>query len=252
MGRKIRFLLTNKCTAHCAYCHNEGQGEHGNLLSLAVIDDVLRTLDEHGCPPSEIVLSGGEPTLHKNLAEIAQRCKATGAHLSMNSHAGHPRLLARALPYLDELKVHVDSFDALEQRQRMGIEIDAVLESIRQARQFPIRMLVNHPLACKQALARFISDAREVGIDCKIIEKVPCQPGHVALHEIDWQALGYQQDENDDWQHQSSQHQVFTKQCMPEHDDEYSLFIGPDGIRTGLHRPSLGRPEHFSITMTRQ
>lgn len=64
MALKIRFLLTSRCTATCAYCHNEGQSKQGaSLLRFSIIKHILDTLTAAHIMPSEIVLSGGEPTL---------------------------------------------------------------------------------------------------------------------------------------------------------------------------------------------
>ena len=113
---KLRLLLTSACTARCGYCHNEGQAKDRTQLSLHAITHVLDTLAAGNHNISEIILSGGEPTLHPQLSEIAQRCKATGALVSINTHGAHPGLLERALPWVDELKLHIDSFDPQRQK----------------------------------------------------------------------------------------------------------------------------------------
>ena len=68
---KLRFLLTSACTARCGYCHNEGQAKDTTQLSLEAINHVLDTLATGNLLVSEVILSGGEPTLHPYLAEIA-------------------------------------------------------------------------------------------------------------------------------------------------------------------------------------
>lgn len=249
MGLKIRFLLTSKCTASCGYCHNEGQGKGGNLLSFATIRHVLNTLQANACQPEEIVLSGGEPTLHKQLGEIARICRASGAHVSMDSHAGHAALLAKALPYLDELKVHVDSFDPDEQQARMGIELSQVLSSIQHAQHYPLKLVTNHPLKCAKETSTFIRHARHIGIDCKIIEMFG-QPGHVSLNEMDWRTQGYKW-LGDAWLHENGKHRLFIKRCGAHHNDSNTLFIGADGIRRSLNGIILGCPDAFSIRMVR-
>ena len=139
---KLRFLLTSDCTARCGYCHNEGQAKDTTRLSLADITHVLDTLAAGSRQISEIILSGGEPTLHPQLAEIAQHCKASGALVSINSHGAHPGLLERALPWIDELKLHIDSFNPQRQKQSMGLSIDKVLQSIERSRQHPAAQAV--------------------------------------------------------------------------------------------------------------
>lgn len=252
MGLKIRFLLTSKCTATCGYCHNEGQGQGGNLLSMEVIRHVLDTLASNVCQPQEIVLSGGEPTLHKQLGDIARLCKASGTYVSMDSHVGHPKLLAPALPFLDELKVHVDSFDAEEQLARMGIPLEQVLTSVELAKQYPLKLGANHPLKCVRETSAFIRHARQAGIDCKLIELFG-QKGRerVMLNDMDWLAHGYHAQEDGSWLHEDGRHRLFTKRCGAHHNDKSTLFIGADGIRRALNGVIIGRPEDFSMRMVR-
>ena len=76
---KLRFLLTSDCTARCGYCHNEGQAKDTTRLSLADITHVLDALAAGNRQVSEIILSGGEPALHPELAEIARRCASPAA-----------------------------------------------------------------------------------------------------------------------------------------------------------------------------
>jgi molybdenum cofactor biosynthesis enzyme MoaA len=251
MSLTIRFLLTSKCTASCGYCHNEGQTMAGNLLSLETIRNILRELTAHNCLPKEFVLSGGEPTLHKHVAEIARLCKSTGASVSMDSHAGHPDLLAPVLPYLDELKIHVDSFDAEEQKASMGIELENVLTSIRIAQQYPLLLRTNHPLSSAEKTSAFIRKARHYGIDCKIIEMFGLNAQHVHLKDMNWERDGYHHQADGSWLHENGKRRLFTKRCGKKYNTDQTLFIGADGIRRDLKGIIIGQAKNFSIQMLR-
>jgi molybdenum cofactor biosynthesis enzyme MoaA len=247
MVLKLRFLLTGKCTARCTYCHNEGQNKKAALLRLSTIAMILEKLATAGRLPDEIILSGGEPTLNRELGAIARLCKSTGAVLSLDTHAGHPQLLAAALPYLDELKMHIDSFDPEKQRQSMGIEISEVLTSIRLAQQFPaLHLLVNHPLQHIDDTRVFVEQTRKLGVDCKIIELFKCGTSRIAP---DWQALGYTQQIKGHWLHKGGDHRLFTKRCGAEHNSPNTLFIGADGVRRALDGIIIGSANAFSTQM---
>lgn len=238
MPLKIRFLLTSKCTATCAYCHNEGQSDATTgLLRLEQIEHLLGRFAQHNLQPDEIILSGGEPTLHKNLGVIAQRCKKATRHLSMNSHGGHPELLSKALPYLDELKLHIDSFDAEEQRRSMGIKLVSVDESIRRAHTYPtLKLIANHPLTNVHSGIRFVTEARARRIDCKIIDLF----GTGFAPSVNWQHQGYTLQEDGDWLHSDDTHRIFTKNCSLEHNShDQTYFIAAEGIRLALDTPII-------------
>lgn len=252
MTFKLRFLLTSQCTATCAYCHNEGQAKAASLLRLETIEGILAELQSHGRLPREIVLSGGEPTLHRRLGEIARLCKATGTYVSMDSHAGHPDLLKVALPYLDELKIHVDSFDAGEQKASMGVEIGNVLTSIGLAKRFPLSLRANHPLKCARKAEAFIARARALEVDCKIIEMFGLGLTGSPLHDVDFAGQGYAAEAEGHWLHRNGAHRIFTKRCGASHNPADTLFIGVDGIRRAVDGVKIGQADAFSIDMLPQ
>ena len=254
MAFKIRFLLTSRCTPTCAYGRNEGQDKNGaTLLSLEVISHILSTLQASECVPDEIILSGGEPTLNKKVGDIARLCKATGAWVSMDSHGGHPALLQPALPYLDELKMHVDSFDAVQQHASMGIDISQVLTSMRMAQQFPLTLRFNHPLKCAADTAAFVTQARGLGVSCKIIEMFSMDSPAKPSCTMDWQQHGYARDADGQWLHANGTHRLFTKRCGAAHNlRDDSLFIGADGIRRAVDGVIIGKAENFSMRMVKR
>jgi molybdenum cofactor biosynthesis enzyme MoaA len=250
MRTKLRFLLTNACSARCAYCHNEGQAKARDRLDPAVIGQLLDTLAGGGVSVSEIVLSGGEPTLHPQLPEIARRCKASGAFVSINTHAGHPTKLAPALPWLDELKIHVDSFDPLRQRASMGIGIAKVRQSIALAQAHEnVQLFINHPLQSLDEASAVIGAARELAVDVKLIELLDTTCGQPRLQELPWDAMGYRPAGDGSWRQAHGTHRVMARRCGQSGSEGGELFIGPDGIRHALQTPVLGMPETFSLDM---
>lgn len=246
MALKIRLLLTSACSARCAYCHNEGQSKKTALLNISTILNILNDLKRAGQQPAEIVLSGGEPTLHKQVADIARVCRETGSYVSMDSHAGHPQLLKAVLPFLDELKIHIDAFDAARQRQSMGIELRNVLASIQLAKAHSnLKLIANHPLVNVQETVGFVHHAREQEIDCKIIDafNFGTMPFTPIVH---WSQLGYARLDDKTWLHENGKHRIFTKQCGAAHNPPDTLFIGADGVRRAVDGEVLGLPEQFN------
>lgn len=246
---KLRLLLTSACTARCGYCHNEGQAKDNTQLSLQAITHVLDTLAAGNRQISEVILSGGEPTLHPQLAEIARRCKATGALVSINTHGAHPGLLERALPWIDELKLHIDSFNPQRQKQSMGLSIDKVLQSIERSRQHPgLRTVVNHPLQSLEEAREVIATTRQLSVECKLIELLDAAHACPRLPDIPWAALGYQATAPGFWQHPTCGHRVMARRCSTDTADT-TLFIGADGVRKDLQTPSLGPAHLFTLNM---
>lgn len=247
---KIRFLLTSDCTARCAYCHNEGQDKGRSFLAMQDVAHVLQTLAAAGQRVDEIILSGGEPTLHPQLAQIAQMAKASGALVSINTHGAHPGRLKPALPWLDEVKLHVDSFDPLRQKQSMGLSIAKVLQSIEAAQQYPaLRTVVNHPLQSLPEALDVINTTRTLGVECKFIELLDVHTASPALCDIPWQSWGYQPCGPGLWQHAPSGHRAMARRCNTKPARTTELFVSADGVRMQLQGARLGAVSAFSMDM---
>lgn len=250
---KLRFLLTSDCTARCSYCHNEGQAKGTTFLPLADISHVLDTLAAGHQRVDEIILSGGEPTLHPQLADIAQRCQASGALVSINTHGAHPGLLERALPWVDELKIHIDSFNPQRQKRSMGLSIAKVLQSIERSRQHPgLRTVVNHPLQSLPEAAEVLATTRHLGVECKFIELLDAVQASPALSDIPWAALGYHASAPGFWQHRDCGHRAMARRCNTQQAHATELFIGADGVRRQLQGTRLGTAQAFTLDMLEQ
>lgn len=250
---KLRFLLTSDCSARCAYCHNEGQAKDTTFLSLEDITHVLDTLAADNRRVDEVILSGGEPTLHPQLAQIAQRCKTSGALVSINTHGAHPGLLERALPWVDELKIHIDSFNPQRQKRSMGLSIGQVLQSIERSRQYPgLRTVVNHPLQSLPEAAEVLATTRRLGVECKFIELLDAAQASPALSDIPWAALGYQASAPGFWQHRDCGHRAMARRCNTQQAHATELFIGVDGVRRQLQGANLGMAHLFTLDMLKQ
>jgi molybdenum cofactor biosynthesis enzyme MoaA len=247
MSLKVRFLLTNKCSARCDYCHNEGQAKARDFLSVERIVAFLDELQTENRIPTEVILSGGEPTLHPQIGEIARLCKSRGIFVSMDTHGGHPKRLVKALPYLDELKLHIDSFDAYEQRQSMGINIERGLESIALAKEFPLALRVNHPLRSAVKTTEFVTQAHQIGIDCKIIEMFGEETLTAPLADMDWASMDYVYQKEGCWLHADGKHQIFTKRCGHQHNIGETYFVGATGVRHHLDGEEVDRVAKYPI-----
>lgn len=89
----LRISLTKDCNGACSFCHNEGQefGKRGKnaipniaLLSLADYEYIAKFFKGHF---KAVSLTGGEPTLVKNLPDIVKIFKNNGYIVRMTTNA---------------------------------------------------------------------------------------------------------------------------------------------------------------------
>jgi len=71
---RIVIELTNRCNLRCQHCFEERHAASGDL-SMEIIDKVLR--EGKHCKIEHLSFTGGEPTIHRDFAEIVRRsCSA--------------------------------------------------------------------------------------------------------------------------------------------------------------------------------
>lgn len=79
--KKIRLLVTNKCSKNCAYCHNEGMSKQPiQHLNPTLLERFLPSFKEY---TNKIVLSGGEPFEYEHLQELVELLISYGFDLSI-------------------------------------------------------------------------------------------------------------------------------------------------------------------------
>ena len=136
-GRTISYLrvsLTDRCNFKCTYCSPAEDEDDGHLLSRAELSRVFRLFA--GVGVRRIRLTGGEPTLRRDLVEIVQDAASTpgieDVALTTNGH----RLAALAEPLaaagLGSMNVSLDTLDPdrLAGVSGRGARLDRILSGI--------------------------------------------------------------------------------------------------------------------------
>ena len=79
--RLVELELTHRCNLRCPLCFMSAGDNEKNLpadLSLDEIEAQLHMIMEQAGPQTSIQLTGGEPTIRKDLADIVKLCKKVG------------------------------------------------------------------------------------------------------------------------------------------------------------------------------
>jgi cyclic pyranopterin phosphate synthase len=141
-GRRIEYVrlsVTDKCNLRCFYCMPKGfkdfeQPEH--WLTFDEIERVIRTFTELGV--ARVRLTGGEPLVRKNIAELAQRLTALPGlqDLSLSTNA---MLLGKQADALHDagvsrINVSLDTLDPVKFREITGGELQPVLDGLISAK----------------------------------------------------------------------------------------------------------------------
>lgn len=133
---KIRLIVTAKCNLDCFYCHNEGQAKEDTFMSSSQVEVIGHALDAASLRAAEVTISGGEPLLHPELAEIVGLAGGFADHVTMVSNGvlAHPaQLEILAGKGLRKLRLGVDSLDSTKPRPSPG----------RLVAPFPVQRIVD-------------------------------------------------------------------------------------------------------------
>ncbi|HUV02871.1 MAG TPA: GTP 3',8-cyclase MoaA [Desulfobacteria bacterium] len=114
--RSLRFSLTSRCSYDCIYCHHEGEGRarHGKKeISAEMVIAIARVASEH-FGIRKIKITGGEPLMRTDLAEIVQGMRAFEDDISVTTNGVLLQDYAADLADagLDRVNVSLDSLKA--------------------------------------------------------------------------------------------------------------------------------------------
>jgi cyclic pyranopterin phosphate synthase len=189
--RKLRISLTDRCNFRCSYCMPEKPEwlPRSSLLERDEIVRLARLFVRSGI--TQIRLTGGEPTLRRDLLECVaaiNELRADGLQrLSMTTNASRIATRAQALvdAGIDDFNVSLDAVDPLVFRKLTGREIAPVLDGIDALQAAGASVKLNAVVVAGSNEADIVpllqwSMAR--GLSLRFIEYMPLDaPGH-------WQA----------------------------------------------------------------
>lgn len=109
----LRLSITKQCNGLCPFCHKEGQNIQcsQNYMSLDfVTDSVIPAIKGIGI--SKVILTGGEPTLHKDLSRIAHsiRTGCPDISIGMTTNGENTDRISEVIDCLDKITISLSSY----------------------------------------------------------------------------------------------------------------------------------------------
>jgi pyruvate formate lyase activating enzyme len=94
-GKLACVLGTKGCNMHCHWCHNYDlvSFEFSSECRIITEPEVMAILKERMGFIEGVVVSGGEPTLQKDLPDFCQRVKALGLAVKLDTNGTHPTMI---------------------------------------------------------------------------------------------------------------------------------------------------------------
>ncbi len=130
-------IFTQGCNFRCSYCHNPElvlpQEFHTPLLEK----DVLAFLEKRRHQLEGVVISGGEPTLQKDLIPFLRKIKKMGYAIKLDTNGSHPEVLQsvisqKLVDYIAmDIKSPLEKYHLFTQGNDYLAEIKSSIEMIR-------------------------------------------------------------------------------------------------------------------------
>lgn len=94
-GKIVAVIFTKGCNFRCGYCHNPALvlPELINQTPDIPEEEVLAYLKSRKGWLEGVVITGGEPTIHKDLGHFLREIKQIGYDIKLDSNGTHPQVL---------------------------------------------------------------------------------------------------------------------------------------------------------------
>jgi pyruvate formate lyase activating enzyme len=139
-GRICAVLFAGGCNLRCRYCHNRDLALNSDRLRSESDEDILNFLKRRKGLIDGVVISGGEPTLDRDLEAFLEKVKALDLEVKLDTNGLNPpvvgNLLAKGL--LDytalDIKTSPEKYPGLAGRP---VDFNLILETLSLLREFP-------------------------------------------------------------------------------------------------------------------
>ena len=89
-------IFTQGCNYKCPYCQNSGLIDHSNE-DLIDEEEIFKYLDKRKGVLDGIVISGGEPTIQKDLKTFMEKVKEKGFLIKLDTNGSNPNFVEEAI-----------------------------------------------------------------------------------------------------------------------------------------------------------
>lgn len=92
-GKIAAVVFTQGCNFRCGYCHNPALVLPKLFNASIDEEEVLQSISQRAGWIDAVVVTGGEPTIHKDLPDFLQRLKKSKLLIKLDTNGTHPQML---------------------------------------------------------------------------------------------------------------------------------------------------------------
>ncbi len=96
-GKICAIIFTQGCNFRCPYCHNPELVDSAQYQQPIPEQQILNFLHKRRGKLDAVSITGGEPTLQKDLVDFAFACKAMGYQIKLDTNGTNPQMLEKLI-----------------------------------------------------------------------------------------------------------------------------------------------------------
>lgn len=129
-------LFLNGCNFRCSYCHNPELVSEKESKKLETYNEsgILKFLKERKSFIDGVCITGGEPTLNKNISKFLRKIKKLGYDIKLDTNGTNPKILkhlikSRLVNYVAmDIKAPLERYEEITKTR---VNIENIKESIK-------------------------------------------------------------------------------------------------------------------------
>ncbi|MBN2297981.1 MAG: anaerobic ribonucleoside-triphosphate reductase activating protein [Deltaproteobacteria bacterium] len=140
-GKISAIIFTQGCNFRCGYCHNPELVNPGLFSEPMAHADVFAFLEKRSDKLDAVVITGGEPTMHKALPAFAATIKDMGYLVKLDTNGTNPEILgemisSRTIDYIAmDIKAPTEKYDEVV---NAPVDKEAVVASMNMIMDSPV------------------------------------------------------------------------------------------------------------------
>jgi pyruvate formate lyase activating enzyme len=140
-GKVAATVFTQGCNFRCQFCHNESLVLPEKFEKSIAEEEFFEFLRKRAGRLDGVVVSGGEPTIHADLAEFLRKIKNLGFSIKLDTNGTHPEILKNlyAEHLLDYIAMDIKHrFEAYGEIVAATVDVEAIKHSVAMIREWDL------------------------------------------------------------------------------------------------------------------
>jgi len=141
-GKISSVIFLPGCNFRCPFCHNFPLLFKPETLKKFEIEDIKKYLNEHRNWVDAVVISGGEPTLYKDLKKLMKEIKDLGFLIKLDTNGTNPEMIKELydekLVDLIAMDIKAPLNEKYEKLTGVKVDIKKIIQSINLIKSFDI------------------------------------------------------------------------------------------------------------------